>query len=227
MNDVFYIGAYWTNRKQKLEEILQPALNVLQGLSVIDNQFQYYYELGNSRKQALEKQVVIRQNELHRLFLLRVKKNDLDWEGYNSIGYRLGLWNGQSDYESSSVSFNVGCSSPRLGNNILIKFPSEGEAKQRLLGLPKVRQIIDLVVENFNPDILVLNSRRLQEELDVVNEVGWVTYKRQLIKNPTLSHKIIHDSSYKGGHLFYLRTDTGLANDYDLINDLKILKTSF
>lgn len=227
MNDIFYIGAYWKNRKQKVEDIIMPTLKVLEGLSVIDNQFQNIYELGKSKKEALQKNVPRTDNELLRLFLTSVKKTDVDGEGYSSIGYSVKLWNGQSDYESSSVSFNLGSSSSSISNSCLVKLPAEGLAKERLLEPTTVYRIIDLIIENFDPDILVLNSRRLQTELDAANEVGWITYKKILDKIPRVSDPIMHEPNYKRGHLFYLKTDSGLVYDYKLIRDIGVLKRSF
>ncbi|WP_285010118.1 Imm52 family immunity protein [Pedobacter faecalis] len=224
MNDVFYVGAYWSNRKQSIDEILRPSLNVLEGFAALDSQFQYYYEAGMSREEALAKKVTLTQGELRRLFLVGVKKNDLDFEGHRKIGYSLRFWNGQSDRESSSVSFNLGSNSPRISNNCLVKIPAEGAAKERLLGFSKSRQVIDLIIENFEPEILVLTSRKLQTDLDVINEIGWVTYKKQIISKKIMSTNIIHEPNYKNGHLFYLNTDTGLVYNYDMIGDLESLK---
>lgn len=124
---------------------------------------------------------------MSRLFLIGVRKNDLDLEGYNTIGYILGLWNGQSNYNSSFVSFTLAASSLKISNNCLIKFPAEGPVKESLLQLTKVCRISDLLIKNFDPDILVLNSRRLQTELDTANEIGWVTYKKQVNKRVKVS----------------------------------------
>src|SRR5436190_19984156 len=46
MIDSFYIGAYWTNRKEKLESIVNKTVSFLGELAISDEQFFDWYELG-------------------------------------------------------------------------------------------------------------------------------------------------------------------------------------
>jgi len=227
MNDIFYIGAYWKNRKQKLDVLLSPTLTLLEGLARMDDQFLDLFEKGNSRSQALKSKVLKTEDELCRLFLKRTKKNDIDSNGYSSIGYRLSFWNGQGDGQASSISFSLGTNSDILSNYVLIDLPSEGVLKERLLQIDIVLQIIELLITNFNPEVIVLNSRRLQAELDSVDDVGWVSYKKNISRKFRMSDdNIVHVSNYMGGHLFYLKNESGKAYNYSSIAHLKGLTKS-
>ena len=224
MTDTFYIGAYWYQRKQLLDEIIEPSIATLKGLQEFDDQFGNLYELGRSRKHALERKISITPEYIRKLYLKNVKKNDLDVSGYNTIGFRLSAWTGHQDYESSKISLNVGINSEKFVNRCLISIPSEGIARGRLLQIKKVKQTFDLIIEIWNPDYAVLTSRDLLEALDIMNEVGWVTYVKKLWRKPKISTKVLHEHDYLGGHLFYLNTTDDQAYDYSLINELLPLK---
>ena len=224
MTDTFHIGAYWKNRKQLLDNIINPTVQTLKELGEIDEQFLNLYELGNSRKQALENKVSVSSESIKKLYQKRSKKNDFDQNGYSKIGYRLSLWTGHTDYESSAISFNAGSSSTLLTDLCLINIPTEGTAKNRLLQFDKVKEIINLLIQKWNPDIIVLNSRELSNALDTTNEVGWVTYTKKLKGRVKLNDKVVHEEDFSGGHLFYLKTENDLAYDYSLMSHLLQLK---
>lgn len=226
MTDTFYIGAYWKNRKEVLKNIVIPTLNTLTELRGIDDQFLNFYELGMSRKQALEREFIPSSEYVERLYRQGLKKKDMDQDGYSKIGFSLWLWSGHKDEESSQISFGVGKDSERLTNVCLIKIPIEGIAKVRLLQLDKVKQIIEVLIKNWNPDIVVLNSKELSAALNSTNEFGWVTYIKRTKGILKVSGKIVHEPNYYGGDLFYLNTNNGLAYDYSLMNEyLPLRKT--
>jgi len=227
MIDSFYIGAYWSARAESLDNAANKSLEILLRITVIDEQFKTFYEKAISRKKALEKTVSLDYEVIKSLYLKGTKKNEIDSLGYAKMGFMLRLWTGQSDGESSGISFSIGTNSTRFKNSCVITFPYEGSRKDDLLQLNKAKLIIGLLCEICDPDYAVLNSDKLSSELCTMNEIGWITYKKQLTKKPKVSHNIIHESNYKGGHLFYLETDSGLAYDYDRIEDLKALKDSF
>ncbi|QEM12967.1 Imm52 family immunity protein [Mucilaginibacter rubeus] len=226
MIDSFYIGAYWETKKELLEDVIEPTLQTLEQLSELDEQFYNFYELGTSRKQAFENRIPLEFGYIKELYQKRLKKADLDQNGYSKIGYGLSLWTGQNEDESSQISFNVGSSSNKIRNRCLIKIPTEGVARERLLQLNKVKEIIKLLILKWNPDLVVLTSKELSTALDITNDLGWVTYvkaKQRKTKYKS-SSRMVHESNYHGGDLFYLTTDNGLVYDYNLINEYQSLK---
>jgi hypothetical protein len=218
MIDNFYIGAYWKDRPQLLSSIIIPTMQTLIDLADIDEQFADLYELGMSRKQALEHKALLSPHFIEKLYQKRIKKADFDANGYSKIGYSLSLWTGQKDAEASNISFGIGKNSTALTNVCLIQIPSEGLANHRLLHLDKVKAIITILVENWDPEVVVLNSKKISNTLDLLNEVGWVTYRKNLKGKPKLSGHVIHDDNFLGGHLFHLNTAS--VYDYDLIDEL-------
>jgi hypothetical protein len=202
MIDTFRIGAYWNRREELLDTVINPTLKTLIGLSELDKQFSDLYELGMSRKEAVEYKVSLTTEAIKVLYKKRLKKNDIDTKGYSKIGYRLSVWTGHKDDEACQISFGVGSSSNTATNLCLIGIPTEGIARERLLQLDKVKEIIGLLIQNWNPDVVILNSRELSNALDTTNEVGWVTYTKKLKGRIKLSDKVVHEDSLWGGTFF-------------------------
>ena len=81
-----------------------------------------------------------------------------------------------------------------------------------------------MIIQNWNPEIVVLNSNELSNALGTTNEIGWVTYVKRVKGQYKVSSKIVHEPNYYGGDLFYLKTNNGLIYDYSLMNEYLLLK---
>ncbi len=127
---------------------------------------------------------------------------------------------------SLGISFGVGKEfdkNIKLSNRCTLSFPSLADSKERLFQINTVKQIIKILIEEWNPDKVVLNSSDLSNILNVFNDIGWVTYRKTIKKMLKINNKLIHEPILNG-HLFYLKTEDGKAYDYSLINELLVLK---
>lgn len=221
MIDSFYIGAYWGPRAEPLSEVSGKILQTFEKLITVDEQFLNWYEGGMSRKKALEKKVVFNKETIETLCLQLVKKGELDQKGFAKMGFLFGLWSGHSDEESSSISFNVGKENERLTNACVISIPFEGAARERLLEPGKAKEIISILIEIWNPDYAVLASSELNNMLEIVNDIGWITYRKSLKRMPKISDKVIYEK-FGNGHLFHLANES--SYNYNLANELLPLK---
>jgi hypothetical protein len=218
MIDSFYIGAYWTNRKEKLESIVNKTVSFLGELAISDEQFFDWYELGYSIKEALSKKGVVDIQHIESLYKKGIRKGDLDNDGYSKIGYSIGLWTGHKEENSSNLSINGGHASKFFPNCCVIEMPIEGEQKDRLLSISKQKVLFDIFIRCWNPDNVLLRSTMLESEIEN-DEIGWVSYYKSIGKAPK-NDKIIHEQ-FHGGHLFYL---TGSESyNYDLCKELKAI----
>lgn len=226
MENSFYIGAYWGSRSESLKQVTNKVLQTFEKLSDIDEQFLNWYEGGVNRKQALKTKVAFNNETIERLCLEKVKNGELDEKGFAKMGFLFGLWTGHSDEESSSITFSVGASfkSPHLCNSCVLKIPFEGTARERLLRLGKARLIISTLVEIWKPDYAVLTSRDLNDRLAIVNDVGWITYRKTIKQIPKISSKVVYEKA-NGGHWFYFSLE---SNNYDssIANELLPIKNS-
>jgi hypothetical protein len=206
MIDSFYIGAYWGSRAEPLEQVIDKVLQTLQKLAEIDEQFLNWYEGGSSRKQALEKKIVLNNETIEKLCLQQVRKGELDENGFAKMGFLFGLWSGHQDEASSSVSFNVGgaFTSPHLSNSCVVTIPFEGAARKRLLQVEKAKKIISVLVDIWTPDYSVLASSSLNNKLNVVNDIGWVTYRKSIKRLPNITSQVVYEKK-NNGHWFYIK----------------------
>lgn len=222
MVDIFYIGAYWRNRNEDLSIVVDKTVLFLQELSSLDEQFVNWYEQGYNKKEA-SKKVTIEKDIVERLYKRGIKKNDLDSEGHSKIGYSIGLWTGQEEEYSSSLSINAGHASKFFSNACVITVPIAEEPKERLLKLDKQKAIINLLIKIWKPDTVVLNSNELKNKTGLVNKVGWITYLKNLKGYSQKSSKVIHEK-LDNGDLFFLKLDDDRSYNYDLIQELLFLK---
>jgi len=205
INDKYIIGSYWGSRQEPLSQIVDKVLRTLKELKDIDGQFSKYYQLGMSRKQALEKEVVLDNDSIKKLCLADIKKGELGEDGIAKNGFLIGLWTGQKDEESASLTFNVGdsFSGNNLNNRCVLSIPYEGAARTRLLQREISTMILRLMVEIWTPDYAVLTSDSLREKLKVGNEIGWITY-RKISKHPQKLNNRIDFEKDVQGYWFYV-----------------------
>jgi hypothetical protein len=204
MEDSFIIGAYWDSRAEPLHEVGDKVLQTLLRLSTEDEQFLNWYELGWSKKQALDKKIAFNIETIERLCLSRVKKKEFDDNGYSEMGFLFRLWTGHKEGEASTISFSVGTASEWLTNSCYVKIPSKGLARERLLQIGKAKEIISILADIWCPDYAVLTSDDLRERLNVGNKIGWVTYIKKINYIPQLGHGILYGGN-QNGHWFYPR----------------------
>jgi hypothetical protein len=221
MADSFYIGIYWGSRPEPFGEITNKVIQTLKKLGELDEQFLNWYEQGMSRKKALEKKFSLDAENIKKLCLERVKTGELNEKGYASNGFIFGLWTGHKEENSSSISFIVGgaFNTDKLKNSCVLKIPYEGGARERLLNYNKAREIIAELIKIWNADYAVLTSHELSNKLKVVNEIGWITYRKLLRRSPKISNKVVYENN--DGHWFYLRSEN---YDYGVVNELSPIK---
>ncbi|HEV8271198.1 MAG TPA: Imm52 family immunity protein [Chitinophagaceae bacterium] len=220
MIDSFYLGAYWAQRKENLDIVVNKTISFLQGLARVDTQFLNWYEQGYSKKEALSKKIIVDKENIETLYKKSFKKNDLDNEGFSKIGYSIGMWSGHQEEYSSSVSINCGHSSKFFSNSCVITIPIEGEQKERLLSLIKQKELLNLLIKNWEPKNIILSSNKLKNEIGT-DEVGWVSYYKSIRRAPKTSNTVIYEK-FNNGHLFYLADKS--CYDYGLAKELLPLK---
>ncbi len=213
MVDSFYIGAYWRQRKANLNTVVEKTVSFLQELSKLDGQFQSWY-VGQSKK------IIVNKENIEALYKKKVKKIDLDIEGFSKIGYSIEMWSGGKEEFSSSLSINCGHASKFFPNCCVITFPSEGEEKERLLKLNKQKDLVNLLIRNWNPDSIILSSNKLKREIGT-DEVGWITYYKSIKQTPNIGGGVIYEK-HDFGHLFYLENET--CYGYNMTKELEPLK---
>ncbi len=221
MIDSFYVGAYWGSRKETLNEVAEKTTIMLARLSELNSHYSTWYELGMSRKNALEKKVLNNTEYIKKLYQQNIRKGEIDSLGYTTHSFSLGLWTGHADYESSSISLSAGgvFNSKGISNRCVIKIPYEGEMRDCLLKFEKAMSLINILIEIWNPDYALFSSHYLADKINGVNGIGWITYNRNFKKQPIFKDKFIFEKK-NNGQLIYLSTLKEEIYDYSLIDQL-------
>jgi len=190
------LRARWGARKESVEECASRLLLFLQHLACCDDAFaQKWLEIAHkpgaesqTREDAMAARflpVELSHESLRELF----NRGRFRRERWNSVIEELGFtsgsfWNG-CEAASAHVSVNCGAypdSRTMPGSNrAWIDFPNEGPAAERILQPEKLRQIMTVVVENWDPDWARVSTNKTDSEIYQENPylgqmVGWLTY---------------------------------------------------
>jgi len=223
MIDTFIVGAYWGPRAEPLPTVTEKTVATLKKIAYIDEQFANWYQLANSKKKALENKISCTNDNITSLYKKELTKTDVIENGFTQMSFSLSVWSGHENSEAGKISFWVGRDLKSIGNRCLINIPPEGEAQRRLLKIDKAKQLITVLVEEWNPDYAVLTSGTLRDRLGVLNEIGWVTYRKEINGKPDISDKVICEK-LGNGYLFYLGLPDSNIYDYGLMDKLEPLK---
>jgi hypothetical protein len=115
----FYLGAYWSNRKESAEQCVDRLLDFFGQLKPCSPLLAKWFELGRSRKDALRRPADVED----RKYLMKLLEHGR-FEG-DDLGFSTGLWNGTDDDHAIGLSFTCGGYSPRVPNCVVVNFPAE------------------------------------------------------------------------------------------------------
>jgi hypothetical protein len=189
MGENYYLGAYWGNRPESAGECARRVQVLLRDLSHCDATLGQWFEKGGSRAHALKRPVSYGDEQvlselLEKSCVRRRAINDVA----SSLGFRIGLWSGAPDSESSALSVSCGGSASTsqawVPNSCVIDLPQEGAPRERLLRVSVLLEIVGAVVKALEPDWGVVTSdaaRRMMPESEPGTPlVGWITYLKGL-----------------------------------------------
>ena len=210
--DSFSIRAYWGSCAEPLLQIVQKTTQMLTAFREIDSHFLKYCK-GINRKSALYQKLSFDRESIRALCLANVKEAKLSKKGIAENGYVFGVCTGQRDAEASRILFVVGSSfhATGLSNSCIITLPNEGPARDRLLQPETSKRMLRTLVEIWSPDYAVLTSDSLRNKMNVRNEVGWITFKRNMEHVPEVENGITYERDEEG-HWFYVKDIGDFAN---------------
>lgn len=174
----FMLGAYWDERADSLEKCTQDAVRFLSGLAEIDPLLASWYELGRSRKGALERKVdVLDAQKLQELLLAGRNRRDIGREVIDELGFSLWFWNGANAEEAeASVTIHCGAYGERTGNNVIVNLPYQSESSE---WVGKASSLLALTAEVWQPNWAGIMSKKAMHERDFDGDnpfVDWMVY---------------------------------------------------
>ncbi len=127
MTDVF-IGVYWPEREETLEQVAARALAHFQLLATLGQEFHDWFELVNSPKAKRNVVETVGFEALKGRIAKGRNYRDIPREPIVELGWSLAVWNGRPEAVSGSARFSCGAYSPHVGNSVTFKIgdiPSE------------------------------------------------------------------------------------------------------
>src|SRR5262245_42303313 len=117
----FFLGAYWSPRRESLDQCTDRLLGFLHDLKTCDDTLVHWYQLGSSRAQALKNRV----DTSDRVYFLELLRRRHRKRGFENLGYSVDLWNGGDDDKAVGLSVTCGLYFERLGNHANLNLPDD------------------------------------------------------------------------------------------------------
>lgn len=180
----YYVGAYWGNRQESPGDCARRTRLLLQELSRCDSAFGQWFEKGRSRTDALQRPVNPDEEVLRELFERSRSRRSVSGGTVSDLGFRVGLWNGAPEDESTALSLSCGgyasTSKTWVPNSCVIDLPQGGTSSVRLLRLPVMLSVVAAVVTVLEPEWGVVTSDAAREGTPKpgpgIPLIGWITY---------------------------------------------------
>ena len=166
----FTLAGYWGSRKETAERCEERLLGFLRRIGDVSPLLQRWYRKGSKRN---PKEFVLQNgsDEVLRSLLRGVNRRDVDRVPIPELGYSFSAWNGaQDDNESASLSVHCGGDSHDVPNSCVLSLPYGGERAGQILSVETLRQLVEVLIDQWDPDRAVIQSRRDDLEAD------WIIY---------------------------------------------------
>ncbi|HEX8436908.1 Imm52 family immunity protein [Archangium sp.] len=179
MREGYYVGAYWGPRQEMALECARRAELFFHMLARCDPSFAQWYRGGRGFPRELPGYPVRPEvKEWEQLFLRGRNRTDVGKKVIEDLGFNAMVWNAKK--ESTYVDMGCGKYSPWGGSNsCLLKPPTKGEVRERLLRAPVLAEVLTSMATAWDPDFAMASS---SEMVDLVEKrkrevrVGWLTY---------------------------------------------------
>jgi len=177
MSDLF-IGAYWGPREESTAQCASRLDMCLTSLALGSKLFRFWYKRGKSKPEALIHP--IDSERLTSLVASGKRTRDSDNSNIECLGYRIGIWNGENEDLSASLSITCGmhARTPHLSNAVVLNLPSElGDSTYREVSL----QALTSIISSWEPDWAAVISHQSADSRPFTTGkpfVDWMLYLR-------------------------------------------------
>ncbi|AVH44753.1 Imm52 family immunity protein [Agrobacterium salinitolerans] len=161
----YFAAAYWSSRKETLEECTRRATCFLANLAGVSDTLRGWREKSKSRKKALtQKMISIECSDDVRVMLEKGRnRRDMDRSIIEELGFGFGLWNGEAGSDEAGLSVRCGIyNASGVSNAVVLNLPRSFDPASGKTVLALARSFIDA----WEPESFVLTTnRRNREEL--------------------------------------------------------------
>ncbi len=174
----FILGAYWTGRKETSGECADRVRAFLAEISEIDESFTTWYQRSGSRKDATSNRVDTRnRNSICEMMERGRHQRDIGGDAIESLGFRIGLWNGATKEENtSSISILCGSFNEIALNSVTLALPSSLVARS---SVEKVQKLLSVSCSVWRPGwagVMSKESMKLRDFSARKPFVDWMVF---------------------------------------------------
>lgn len=164
------LTAHWGPRRESREACAVHLHETLVGIGRIDPLLERWFELGMSRKQALQHEYVIDVEGV-----LAALKPDRQ---FPQLGFSFAAWSGSEP--PASIRAGLGRYGDQVINSFNLNLPELTTASENIYDLVALERLMTVVAEALRPDWMVIKSRSAEplEFNDMQIAPGWKTYIR-------------------------------------------------
>lgn len=189
----YYIRAFWGVRKASVEECARNLNVFLHTPALSDIGYNHWYGMGNSRQQALKREISIDIHALEQFLLSGRNYTDHRHTVMKELGFLVSFWSTiETSDDDISIMLQCGCYAQPPGTNFcVINLPFEGRTAESLLRVSVLQTLIEGIVNAWNPEWVVVSSREYQKiapkRRSNVPSIGWLFYLSRVRGNLSLS----------------------------------------
>ncbi len=162
-----FVGAYWSQRQESLEQAAERISRYLRRL-VTRDEFATWFLTARKKSAAL---VPVGLDPHEVASRLRVNRRDVGGDVITELGFSLAIWNGAN----ASLRVTIGAFSPYVSNSAVLAFDASAARNPS-----DCRPLLEAAIDAFDPEHAVVTSHELLKRTKAkeVWEVGWLTYGR-------------------------------------------------
>jgi hypothetical protein len=146
----YFLGAYWSARRESIDECADRLLRFFAALTPCDPSLAQWFKLGRSRRQALQHSVDVADRKSLRELLERGRHwTDFDKRLIDDLGFSLALWNGADTSTSAQLTSLCGSYCDTAVNNVVLLLP---HVLGRLSNAGRMRAVLAAAATAWEPD---------------------------------------------------------------------------
>ena len=173
MSESYYVGVYWSGRRESIVESARRAETFFRLVAQCDSGFAAWFEQAETREESLQLQFAPTGETLVHLFSNKYQFDDQE--------VSFGAWTGHAaDGQGSMLLLDCGSAAKVVPNSSLLYLPHEEPEASRVLTMPVALAILRAMVRAWEPDLGVVTPRdmyeALRQEEDCRQSLGWLTY---------------------------------------------------
>jgi|SRR5713226_9223741 len=180
MAESFYIGGYWGDRRESIEECSRRLTSFLLAISEASPMLSSWYQKGNSNTEALRHQIEINEKGIQGQLVEGRHFADTGRRVIEELGYTTGMWTGQDPAAGLSVTCGAFPSTAEVMNHCVLNLPPICDHRSSSIYVADVAtSIMQSLATSWTIDWGALTNHALRKQQQPAPRrpvIGWMTY---------------------------------------------------